>query len=50
MYGLVSRFLDPDEVRVHLDASGPAVDVRDDHIAPITGSVGVDAYLADLFG
>ena len=50
MYGLVSRFLDPDEVRAHLDASGPVVDVRDDDIAPVTGSAGVDAYLADLFG
>jgi len=50
MYGLVSRFLDPEEVRTHLDASGPVVDVRDDDIAPVTGSAGVDAYLADLFG
>jgi len=50
MYGLVSRFLDPEEVRVHLDASGPVVDVRDDHLEPVTGSAGVDAYLADLFG
>jgi DNA helicase-2/ATP-dependent DNA helicase PcrA len=50
MYGLVSRFLDPEEVRTHLDASGPVVDVRDDDVAPVTGSAGVDAYLADLFG
>jgi DNA helicase-2/ATP-dependent DNA helicase PcrA len=50
MYGLVSRFLDHEEVRTHLDASGPVVDVRDDDIAPVTGSAGVDAYLADLFG
>jgi len=50
MYGLVSRFLDPEEVRAHLDASGPVVDVRDDLLAPVTGSAGVDAYLADLFG
>ena len=50
MYGLVSRFLDPEEVRTHLDTSGPVVDVRDDDIAPVTGSAGVDAYLADLFG
>ena len=50
MYGLVSWFLDPGEVRAHLDTSGPVVDVRDDHLAPVTGSAGVDAYLADLFG
>jgi hypothetical protein len=26
------------------------VDVREDDVAPVTGSAGVDAYLADLFG
>ena len=50
MYGSVSRFLEPDEVRAHLDEDGPALDVRDDHVAPVAGSAGVDAYLADLFG
>jgi DNA helicase II / ATP-dependent DNA helicase PcrA len=49
MYGLVSRFLDPADVRACLDEVAPAVEVHDDPVA-VAGSASVDAYLADLFG
>ncbi len=50
MYGLVSRFLEPADVRACLDDVAPAVDVRDDEAVAVTGTASVDAYLADLFG
>jgi DNA helicase II / ATP-dependent DNA helicase PcrA len=50
MYGLVSRFLEPADVRACLDDVTPAVDVRDDDAVAVTGTASVDAYLADLFG
>ena len=49
-YGLVSRFLDPADVRACLDHVEPAVDVRDDDAIAVGGRASVDAYLADLFG
>jgi len=48
MYGLVSRFLDPPDVRACLDEVAPSVDVHDDAVA-VRGTASVDAYLADLF-
>jgi DNA helicase-2/ATP-dependent DNA helicase PcrA len=50
MYGVVSRFLEPDDVRACLDDVGPAIEVRDDETVGVTGSASVDAYLADLLG
>jgi DNA helicase-2/ATP-dependent DNA helicase PcrA len=50
MYGLVSRFLDPADVRACLDEVAPAIEVRDDDTVVVDGSASVDAYLADLFG
>jgi DNA helicase-2/ATP-dependent DNA helicase PcrA len=51
MYAVVSRFLDTGEVRVHLDARAPAIDVReDDAVEAASGTASVDGYLADLFG
>jgi DNA helicase-2/ATP-dependent DNA helicase PcrA len=50
MYGLVSRFLEPADVRACLDDVAPSVDVRDDDAVAVTGTASVDAYLADLFG
>ena len=50
MYAVVSRFLDVDTVRVHLDERAPAIDVREDEVAAATGTASVDDYLADLFG
>jgi ATP-dependent DNA helicase UvrD/PcrA len=50
MYGVVSRFLDPADVRACLDDVGPAIEVPDDAAAAVTGTASVDAYLADLFG
>jgi ATP-dependent DNA helicase UvrD/PcrA len=50
MYGVVSRFLDPADVRACLDDVGPAIEVPDDAAAAVTGTAWVDAYLADLFG
>jgi DNA helicase-2/ATP-dependent DNA helicase PcrA len=50
MYGLVSRFLAPDDVRACLDDVAPAIEVREDDTEPVTGTASVDAYLADLFG
>jgi DNA helicase II / ATP-dependent DNA helicase PcrA len=50
MYGLVSRFLAPDDVRACLDDIAPTIEVREDDAEPVTGTASVDAYLADLFG
>jgi DNA helicase-2/ATP-dependent DNA helicase PcrA len=50
MYGLVSRFLEPADVRACLDDVAPSVDVSDDDAVAVTGTASVDAYLADLFG
>jgi ATP-dependent DNA helicase UvrD/PcrA len=50
MYGLVSRFLDPTDVRACLDDVAPSIGVRDDEMNAVTGTASVDAYLADLFG
>jgi DNA helicase-2/ATP-dependent DNA helicase PcrA len=50
MYGLVSRFLEPADVRACLDDVAPSVDVRDDDAVAVSGTASVDAYLADLFG
>ncbi len=50
MYAVVSRFLDVDTVRAHLDERAPAIDVREDEVAAATGTASVDDYLADLFG
>jgi DNA helicase-2/ATP-dependent DNA helicase PcrA len=50
MYAVVSRFLDTSDVTPHLDVRGPAIDVRDDDVAAVTGAASVDDYLADLFG
>ena len=50
MYAVVSRFLDVDTVRAHLDERAPAIDVREDAVAAATGTASVDDYLADLFG
>jgi DNA helicase-2/ATP-dependent DNA helicase PcrA len=50
MYGVMSRFLEPDDVRACLDDIGPAIEVRDDETVGVTGSASVDAYLADLLG
>jgi DNA helicase-2/ATP-dependent DNA helicase PcrA len=50
MYGIVSRFLEPADVRSCLDDVAPSVDVRDDDAVAVTGTASVDAYLADLFG
>jgi DNA helicase-2/ATP-dependent DNA helicase PcrA len=50
MYGVVSRFLEPDDVRACLDDIGPAIEVREDETVGVTGSASVDAYLADLLG
>jgi DNA helicase-2/ATP-dependent DNA helicase PcrA len=50
MYAVVSRFLEPESVKRHLDTLAPAVDVRDDEPAVVAGTASVDGYLADLFG
>ena len=50
MYAVVSRFLDTDSVRAHLDEQAPAIDVTDDGAIAVKGTASVDAYLADLFG
>jgi DNA helicase-2/ATP-dependent DNA helicase PcrA len=50
MYAVVSRFLDVDTVRAHLDERAPAIDIREDEVAAATGTASVDDYLADLFG
>jgi hypothetical protein len=50
MYAVVSRFLDTADVTPHLDVRAPAIDVRDDDEAAVTGAASVDDYLADLFG
>jgi ATP-dependent DNA helicase UvrD/PcrA len=50
MYGVVSRFLDPADVRACLDDVAPSIDVGDDDAVAVTGTASVDAYLADLFG
>jgi hypothetical protein len=50
MYAVVSRFLDKATVKQHLDERPPAIDVRDDDVAAVTGAASVDDYLADLFG
>jgi ATP-dependent DNA helicase UvrD/PcrA len=50
MYGLVSRFLAPDDIRACMDDVAPAVGVPDDEAQPVSGTARVDAYLADLFG
>ena len=50
MYALVSRFLEPESVGVHLDLEGPQTEVPDDAVPQVHGAAGVDAYLAALFG
>jgi DNA helicase-2/ATP-dependent DNA helicase PcrA len=50
MYAVVSRFLDTATVKRHLDERPPAIDVRDDDVAAVTGAASVEDYLADLFG
>ena len=50
MYALVSRFLEPESVRIHLQREGPAIEVPQDREVAAVGSADVDAYLADLFG
>ncbi len=50
MYAVVSRFLDTDSVRAHLDEQAPEIDVREDPVAAVAGAASVDEYLADLFG
>jgi DNA helicase II / ATP-dependent DNA helicase PcrA len=50
MYGIVSRFLDPADVRACMDDVGPTIEVRDDDAVAVSGTASVDAYLADLFG
>jgi hypothetical protein len=50
MYGLVSRFLVPNDVRACLDDVAPSIGVRDDDTVAVSGTASVDMYLADLFG
>ena len=50
MHALVSRFLEPESVRIHLQREGPAIEVPQDREVAAVGSADVDAYLADLFG
>jgi DNA helicase-2/ATP-dependent DNA helicase PcrA len=47
-FALVSRFLQPDEVRATLEERGPEV-VAAAPEAPVTGTASVDAILAELF-
>jgi DNA helicase II / ATP-dependent DNA helicase PcrA len=49
-YALVSRFLQPDSVRSHLDEHGPAAPVGPEPLPAASGVASVDAFLHDLFG
>jgi DNA helicase-2/ATP-dependent DNA helicase PcrA len=50
MYSVVSRFLDVPSVKRQLDERAPAIEVREDDVAAVTGAASVEDYLADLFG
>ena len=50
MYATVSRFLDTDSVRAHLEVQPPPLRVDEDSMTATSGTAGVDDYLAELFG